>query len=340
MARLTLEQIGRIAGVSRSTVSRVINKQGDVSADVRQRVLDVIAETGFQPNRAARSLVSRRSGVLGLVIPSSVHSLFEDPYFGRLIQGITSAANEAEQTMTLFLFEDEAEEMDRYPRVMADGLLDGLIVTATHIGNPLVKRMMADTTNLVMVGRPDSGDIPCVDVDNRNGAAVATRHLLDHGYRDIALIAAPSDTTTGVDRRAGFGDAMTEAGIEVPASRMVEGAFTEASGFKAMEQLLIDPPQAVFCGSDTMALGAMRALTQAGLRCPDDIAITSFDGLVDNFPVTTPLTTIVQPVWEAGEEAVRLLLKVIAAGERLHERRLLPTELRVRASCGCFPPTP
>lgn len=333
--RLTLEEIGRLAGVSRSTVSRVINGQPDVSAEAKKRVLAVIDDTGFQPNQAARSLVSSRTNVLGLVIPSTVHNLFTDPYFGRLIQGITKASNTAGQTLSLFLFENEREEMELYPRVIASGLLDGLIVTATRVGDPLVERLVRDRVPFVMVGRPDSDDIAHVDVDNRGGARVGTEHLLGHGRSRIAMVAAPWNTTTGADRLAGFLDAMNEAGVEVPRSLVVEGDYTSQGGYEAMNRLLGDRPDAVFCASDTMALGVLRALADAGLRCPEDVALVSFDGLLEADESGLSITTVQQPVRRTGEEAVGLLLDLVGDGAPVPVRRTLSTELVVRRSCGC-----
>ncbi|MDH4279206.1 MAG: LacI family transcriptional regulator, partial [Acidimicrobiia bacterium] len=138
MARVNLEEIGRLAGVSRSTVSRVVNGSVNVSPDVKARVEAVIAETGYQPHAAARSLASNRTGVFGLVIPSAAETLFDDPYFGRLILGITSATNKMGATLALFLFDQESDENSIIPRVVNPGLVDGVIVTATQMGDPLV----------------------------------------------------------------------------------------------------------------------------------------------------------------------------------------------------------
>ena len=333
--RFTLEKIGELAGVSRSTVSRVINGQRDVSEEVRTRVLETIERTGYRPNQAARTLVSSRSQVLGLVIPSSVHNLFADPYFGRLIQGITKAANRAEQTLSLFLFEDEREELDLYPRVVANGLLDGLIVTATKMADPLVQCLLDDDTNFVMIGRPDSNRISYVNVENESGARLATHHLLGHGAATIGAILPPSSTTTGVDRRTGFLAAMNEAGRAVPEGLMVEGDFTEESGYEGMSRLITQGVDAVFCGSDTMAIGALEALADAGVRCPEDVRVVSFDGLLDARQTDPPLTTVRQPVRQTGEEAVNMLLEILDDGDSLPRSRIFPTELTIRSSCGC-----
>ena len=201
---LTLEDIGRIAGVSRSTVSRVINEKSNVNPAVRERVLAVIERTGYSPNVLARSLVSGRTGVIGLVIPSRVHSLFEDPYFARLIQGISSASNKAGNTLSLFIFQNEEEEAALYPRVVKSGVLDGLILTATRMADPLLARMAVGEIPLVVVGRPDVDGVSYVDADNRGGAARAATHLADLGHERIGLIGAPTTTTAGLDRLSGF----------------------------------------------------------------------------------------------------------------------------------------
>jgi LacI family transcriptional regulator len=335
MARLTLEEIGRRAGVSRSTVSRVVNGHPDVSPDVQQRVMDVIRATGYRPNQAARSLVSNRSGLIGLVIPSDVHSVFADPYFGRLIQGMTGRANKTDQTLSLFLFEDEREEMEMYPRVIVNALVDGVIVTATRMGNPLVERMVEDGTSFVMVGRPDTDGISYVDVDNRDGAARVTAHLIEHGRTRLATVAAPSNTTTGVDRRSGFLDAVSAAGLDVAPGGVVEGDYTDQGGYDAMVRLLEGRPDAVFCASDTMAVGALRALADAGVSCPGDVAVAGFDGLLGAHETDPSLTTVTQPVGDTGAAAVDLLLDVLEADDGAVRQRILPTELTIRQSCGC-----
>lgn len=334
--RLTLEEIGRLTGVSRSTVSRVVNEHSDVSPEVRRRVLEVIQRTQYHPNRAARSLVSSRTGLLGLVIPSRVPNLFLDPYFGVLIQGITRAANAAAQILSLFLLDDEHDELGLYDRVVANGMVDGLVVTATTMQDPLVDRMLADGAPFVMVGRPDRDGIPYVDVDNREGARVAVAHLIAHGRHRLATVTGPSNSTTGVDRRSGFLDAAREAGIEVRPSRVVEADFTAAGAREAARQLLDDPPDGIFCASDTMARGTLQALADAGLRCPEDVAVVGFDGLLDADAITPALTTIAQPVAQTGAAAVELLLDVLdGPGDEDVPRRVLPTELVVRHSCGC-----
>ncbi len=332
--QLTLQDIGRLAGVSRSTVSRVINEHASVSPDVRARVLEVIERTGYAPNLAARSLVSGKSGVIGLVIPSRVHSLFEDPYFSRLIGGISSAANESGKTLSLFLFQNEAEEAALYPRVVASRFLDGLIITATRMADPLVARINTDEVPIVMVGRPDVEGISYVDADNRGGGHQAATHLADLGHQRIGIIAAPDNTTAGLDRTNGFIEGLATRGRALHPSLRAEGDFSAASGYAAMQQLIPNSPDAVFVASDTMAIGALRALRERGIRVPEDVAVMGFDGLAPSTATTPRLTTMHQPVTDTGRRAVRVLDGLVNGTLRSPVTEILPVDLVVRESCG------
>lgn len=331
---LTLEDIGRLAGVSRSTVSRVINHQASVSPAVRTRVEEVIQRTGYTPNVAARSLVSGRSGVIGLVIPSRVHALFEDPYFPRLIQGVSAASNREGTTLSLFLFQSEEEEEELYPRVVTSGYVDGLIITATRMADPLLARMAGSEIPIVMIGRPDAEGISYVDADNRGGAIRAATHLCNLGYERIGLIGAPVSTTAGLDRLNGFVEGLAFCGKALHPDLRVDGDFSEASGYRAMRSLIAQRPDAIFAASDTMALGAMRALREEGLRIPDDVALVGFDGLPASEHSVPALTTVRQPVTETGARAVHHLNALIAGSETAPVVEIMPVELLVRESCG------
>lgn len=331
---LTLEDIGRLAGVSRSTVSRVINDQPSVNPAVRRRVQEVITRTGYSPNVAARSLVSGRSGVIGLVIPSRVHSLFEDPYFSRLIQGISTESNKAHNTLSLFIFQNEEEETALYPRVVTSGFLDGLIITATRMADPLLARMVGGEIPLVMIGRPDVGGLSYVDADNRGGAGLAASHLCSLGYRRIGLVGAPVSTTAGVDRLNGFIEGLARCGNVLHPDLRADGDFSEESGYEAMKKLIPQRPDAVFAASDTMAVGAMRAIREAGLRVPHDIALIGFDGLPTSERAVPPLTTIRQPVTETGARAVQVLNDLIGGQATAPLVEIMPVELIIRESCG------
>jgi LacI family transcriptional regulator len=331
-ANLTLEDIGRLAGVSRSTVSRVVNESGSVRPDVRQRVLDVIHKTGYTPNAAARSLVSGRTGLVGLVIPSRVHSLFADPYFGRLIQGISAGCNRSGVALTLFLLENESEEAALYPRVSNPGFLDGLILTATRMRDPLLARIAFGELPIVVVGRPDIEGVSYVDVDNEGGARMVASHLCELGYQRIGLIGAPTDTTAGLDRLTGFVEGLAACGVALDPALRVDGDFSEISGYRAMQHLVALRPEAVFAASDTMAMGALRALREAGTRVPDDVALIGFDGSAASENANPPLTTIRQDVHGTGDRAVKVLNRLIHGESAAPIVDIQPVELIVRAS--------
>lgn len=331
---LTLEDIGRLAGVSRSTVSRVINDQPSVSEDVRARVQEVINRTGYAPNVAARSLVSGRSGVIGLVIPSRVHAIFEDPYFSRLIQGISAASNQSGNMLSLFLFQNEEEESQLYPRVIRRGYLDGLIITATRMGDPLLASAAGGEIPIVMVGRPDVSGVSYVDADNKGGALRVAIHLCGLGYQRIGLVGAPVSTTAGLDRLNGFVEGLATCGMALHPSLRVDGDFTEAGGYEAMKQLIAERPDAVFAASDTMAIGAIRALREHGLRVPDDVAVVGFDGMATSEKSIPALTTIRQPVAETGARAVQILNDLVSGAVTPPVVEIMPVELVVRDSCG------
>ncbi len=341
MKNFTLEEIGKLAGVSRSTVSRVINNQDSVSEKVRQRVQKVVTETGYQPNLAARTLASNRSKVIGFVIPSHVQAIFSDPYFPRLIEGVTQTCNRHDYTVSLFLFHTKDEEEKIYPRVLRTGFVDGVIITATQMGDSIIPKLILHNMPFVVVGRPDytqqddyKDHISFVDADNKIGAYTATMHLISLGYTRIATITGPLNTTAGIDRRDGYLDALIECGRKIDRNLIIEGDFTELGGYKAMQQLLSHQPDAVFVASDVMALGGLDAIRDHGLDVPNDIALMGFDDLLPHMRINPPLTTIRQPVEEAGVKAMELLLDLLENGISPPRSMIIPTELIIRRSCG------
>ena len=334
---LTLEDIGRLSGVSRSTVSRVINDSTKVRPDVRERVLEVISKTGYTPNAAARSLVSGRTGLIGLVIPSRVHSLFEDPYFGRLIQGISAASNRSGAALTLFLLQSESEEEALFPRVAHAGFLDGLILTATRMRDPLLAKMAATNVPIVVVGRPDYDGISYVDVDNYGGGRMMAAHLCDLGYRRIGLVGAPTDTTAGLDRLNGFVEGLAESGIALNPLLRADGDYSEAGGYRAMQRIILHRPDAVFAASDIMAIGALRALRDHGIDVPGDVALAGFDGSSGSETAVPPLTTILQNVHASGVRAVEVLNSLIDGRTSAPIVDIQEVRLIVRSSTGGAP---
>jgi len=333
---LTLEDIAKKAGVSRSTVSRVVNGQPNVRADVRKRVLAIIRTTGFHPNAAARTLASQRSWMIGLVLPQSVSELFTDPYYPHLVKGISQACNQHDYTLALFLVSTKEDEEKIFPRVARKGLLDGVIVQSGHYGDQqIIHRLAKSSVPLVVAGRPfHSDNISYIDIDNIKASYNATLHLIHQGYRRIGTIAGTSKSTVGLDRKEGYRKALEEQNWSVDDTLIVESDFSEAGGYSAMRRLLPARPDAVFATADILAIGAMRAVREADLHIPGDIAFIGFDDL----PIATlsdvQLTTVRQPVIQFGIKAVELLIDLIENGIKPARRLILDTELVIRESCG------
>jgi len=330
----TLEAVAARSGVSRATVSRVVNGSPRVSTDVRRAVESAIVELGYVPNRAARSLVTRRSDSVAVVIAEPAGRLFSDPFFPRLLRGI-SAGLTARDLQLVLLMPSSTSETHRTADYLTAGHVDGALLVSLHGDDPLPARMAEAGIPMILAARPPRGSAASyVDVDNRGGARSAVEHLITTGRRVIATIAGPADMAPGVDRLAGYRDALTEAGIAVDDRLIVRGDFTQEGGALAMASLLrarsdID---AVFAASDLMAAGALLALTGAGRRVPHDVAVVGFDDSAVATTTNPPLTSVRQPIEEMGQEMARLLIESIEGTGHAARRVILATELIQRAS--------
>ncbi len=331
---MNLEQIAELSGVSRSTVSRVINNDPNVSNQTREKVLQVVRRVNYVPNAAARGLAAGRTRVIGLVIPMGVSTLFTDPYFPLLIQGVSAACNAREYSVMLWLAEPEYERR-QIRQIMYSGLIDGVIIASMLTTDSLVQALIDGDLPFMLVGRhPTDPRVNYVDADNINGARDAVRHLLRLGRIRIGLINGPQNMIAGVDRLAGYTLALRERSLMVQPDLITDGGFSEASGYLAMQQLLPRQPDAVFAASDAMAVGALRALREAGLRVPEDVALVGFDDLPFAARTEPPLTTVRQPIHRMGTMTVETLIELIELPASSPYHLILPTELVVRASCG------
>ncbi len=332
----TLEEIAKLAGVSRSTVSRVINDHPNVRPEVRERVWQVIREVGYQPHAAARSLATNRTQVLGLIIPQAVTTLFTDPFFPHLIQGMAEACNAHRYHLMLSLFTGRTDQESLYRRVLRSGTLDGVVVASTTLDDPLIPRLLQEKLPFVSVGRHREAAVSYVDVDNVAGARQAVEHLLRQGHRRIATVTGPLAMMAGRDRLEGYRQALEARGVPVDDALIAEGDFTEEGGRMAMQRLLPHRPTAVFVASDTMAVGAMKAIKEAGLRIPEDVAVVGFDDLPVASIVEPALTTVRQPIERLGATAVEVLIGLIEQQAEAPQHVILPTQLVIRASCGAL----
>jgi LacI family transcriptional regulator len=330
----TLEQIAKLAGVSRSTVSRVVNDHPSVRPEVRQRVQAVIQQVGYQPYAAARTLATRRTQVIGLIIPQAVTILFTDPFFPHLIRGMAEVCNTHHYHLMLSLFSNCSEQENLFQQVLRSGYLDGVIVASTMLDDPTIPCLLQDGVPFVSVGRHPEEQVNYVDVDNARGARMATEHLLRLGHQRIATITGPLGMMPGRDRLEGYRQALASRGLPVDERLIAEADFTEGGGWAAMRRLLPQRPGAAFVASDMMAIGAVKAIKEAGLRIPDDVAIVGFDDLPVASIVEPALTTIRQPIDRLGATAVEMLISLIEGTVEGPQHVILPAQLVVRASCG------
>ncbi len=334
---LTLEGIAELAGVSRSTVSRVINDHPAVRAEVREQVRQIIRETNYQPHAAARSLVTHRTRIISVIIPESVTKLFNDPFFPLLLYGITETCNAQGYHLMLSLFNGPTEQGETYRRIIGSSRLDGVIVASAHVDDAIFLRLLQDSIPFVIVGRYPDERGHCVDVDNAGGARLAVEHLIRLGHTRIATITGPKTMTSGIDRLIGYHEALAAHGIVVDDSLIIEGDYTEDCGYAGAQQLLASAPTAIFVASDIMAIGALKALREAGRQVPQDIAIIGFDDVPIASAVQPALTTVRQPIRQLGAAVADLLMELLANPPEpgsAGRRRVLPTELVVRQSCG------
>lgn len=333
MDNLTLEDIAKISGVSRSTVSRVINNHPNVSKKVRERVQDVINQTSFQPHAAARALVSNRSWTCGLILPRTITSFFTDPYYPYLIQGIAQACGKQNYTFSLFLLGDKEDEEKIFARIARRGFMDGILFQSDQIGDTLIDKLADSGMPLVILGRPFQGDkLNYVDIDNIESVEVAVDYLFKTGHHRIGTITGPLNTTVGIDRKKGYVNSIKRNGARLDESLIAEGTFTEQSGYDCMQKLLPAKPDAIFAASDQMALGAIRAIREYGLTIPDDISVIGFDDFQLPIPPSIQLTTVHQPINQFGNEALNLLLDIINHQNKKPRNIILKAELIIRES--------
>lgn len=329
--RPTLEEVARRAGVSRATVSRVVNGSTTVAEPIREAVHRAVAELGYVPNLAARSLVTQRTDSIALVMPEAATRVFsDDQFFPGIIRGVSQELEAADKQLVLMLAGSPAGH-ERVARYTTGRHVDGVLFASLHAADPLPARLARLGIPVVCSGRPlDDAPLPYVDVDHVGGVSRAVRHLLDSGRRRIATIAGPQDMVAGIERLAGYRETVVAAGLP---ERVATGDFTRESGATAMRQLLAEHPDldAVFVASDLMAQAALRTLREAGRRVPEDVAVIGFDDTETAAYTEPPLTTVRQPIQEIGRQMTRQLLR-LAAGEPIEPAVVLPTELILRDS--------
>jgi LacI family transcriptional regulator len=337
MGKVTIRDVAAAAGVSRQTVSRVLNDKPDVAKETRRRVLDVIDRLDYRPSSIARSLTQGRSYTLGVVS-------YGVQYFGpsQTLVGIERQANEMGYTLHLRLVQQPAKSGVQILHDMLSYHVDGIIWAVSEIGNnrDWAEREICNlNVPVVFLDMRPCPNLSVVNIDNRRGGYLATKHLLDQGYQRIGLVTGPLEWWSAQQRKAGWQDALEEAGRLVADSLVVEGTWSAASGERGLRRLLQQHPDvdAVFACNDQMALGALKTTREMSLQVPEDLAIVGFDDVPEAPFFSPPLSTVRQNLDELGRCAVQELGRLIEAKQQ--ERTdieakilLLQPELIVRES--------
>jgi LacI family transcriptional regulator len=337
--RSTIYEVARRSGVSTATVSRAVRGASGMSTATRERVLAVATELGWVPDGHARGLATRRSGIVGVLfhdLDSSGEAEEESPlYLDEVIRGAERAATGAGHALLI------AATRGRSGRELAfsvAGKVDGLVVLARSVSNVDIETLSRSLPIVTVATRWRGNPFDDVSVDNRGATRALVDHLvLHHGYTDLVFVGGPARSPDSMERFAGYREALRSHSLPVPSSPDAEGGFTESGGSRAVAALLADrkAPRAVVCGNDQMAIGALGVLRGAKLNVPGDVAVTGFDDISSARHVRPSLTTVHQPMRELGEQAVRLLIDRIAQSTAQRRAVVLPTEPKIRRSCGC-----
>ena len=324
---VTIRDVARVAGVSPSTVSRVLNGKMVVRKETEERVWAAVEDLGYRPNALARALITRHTSAVGIILSDVC-----DPFYPPIVQGVTEVANINHYSSFLCDLSPEPDEVF-YLRLVHEQRVDGVVIGTSHIPDEHILAFMEEGVPLVLINRRMEG-APSVEGDNERGGRQATLHLVEGGHKRIAHIGVPSHVKSGILRRKGYEDVLRGQGLPVISELIVVEEDTPEGGYRAAKVLLSrkERPTAVFAYDDAMAIGAMQAFLEEGVGVPEDIAVVGYDDILLARYVTPSLTTIEQPRRHMGRLAMEMLLRLIR-GEEFEEREIvLEPRLIVRRS--------
>jgi len=330
--KITIKEIAKLADVSTATVSKVVNNKDEkISAETRERVLAIIKETGYVPNRVASSMVTKKTNTLGLLIPD-----IANPFFPELARGAEDLANKMGYTLILCNSDNKMEKEDAYLEMLQEKMVDGIIYVASSRRTVLSSALQRVRVPVITVDRkiPGLKVQSQITVDNESGAYEAVSHMIQRGYKKIYHIAGPQTSLPARQRYEGYLRAMGDNQVDLPEEHLLEGRFSSNWGFEAVTKLVEEKVEfdGLFCGNDLIALGALKCLHQHDIAVPDPIGVVGFDD-IDMAQLTSPeLTTVNQPNYEMGYKAADLLIKTIEGVKTRNRDYLLKTQLIQRGT--------
>uniref|UniRef100_A0A7C3MQG0 LacI family transcriptional regulator n=1 Tax=Dictyoglomus thermophilum TaxID=14 RepID=A0A7C3MQG0_DICTH len=329
----TMKDVAKLAGVSISTVSHVINKTRYVEKETRERVYEAIKTLGYRPNILASSLRKKITNTIGLII-SNITNLF----YPEVVRGVEDYLTKFNYNLILCNSDEDVEKEKNYIEVLFSRRVDGLIITPSKSSETRENLDLFREKNIpiVLVDRKIEGlDEDVVLVDNVKGTYDAINYLISLGHKRIGIITGPLDTTTGYERLEGYLKALEDNNIKKDNNLIYEGDFKEKGGYEGTSYLLNlkNPPTAIFSSNNLMVLGSLKRITEIGVKIPSDLSLISFDDM-EWFPYfSPPLTAVYQPAYELGETAVKLLFERLKRGRKKKKEVILPTKLVIRESC-------
>jgi LacI family transcriptional regulator len=332
--KISIADIAKKANVSKMTVSRVLSGKGQVAPKTFERVKKIIAESNYHPNLIARSLSSKKTMIIGVIIPK-IEQMFLDNYIAQILGGITDVALLNNYRIMLCPIESKQNQGTEYINLAHSGLFDGLILVKTRMDDPNIEVLANSSFPFVLVNHKKySKNINFVDSRNIEGAKMAIQYLYGLGHRNIALVAGSMYETNGRDRLKGYKDAMKSYGLEYHDNWIVFGDFNKEKAYQESKKLLKTGkrPTAIFCCDDYMAIGVIEYIKKEGFRVPEDIAVIGFDDIELAAYIKPALTTIRQPIYELGKTSAQALLKLISGKQKIPFQKLLGVKLIKRES--------
>jgi LacI family transcriptional regulator len=329
--KLTINDIAKLAGVSKGAVSYVLNNKPGVSEEVREKILRIIEEYGYKPNKLSQALAGKRTNFIALVIPD-----ISDVFYAKIIKGVEKTLSKHGYFLNLYSTHANPEKEHQVFDFLNMGIVDGVIVMAYHINESFIKKIIDTKIPFVFIDYPyDNDRVYSIIVDNEEGGFKATEYLISLGHRKIAFIHGSKEAWDSELRFRGYLKALEKYDIPFNEKLVSRGDFTKEGGYKAVKDLLNSHERftAIFSANDHMAFGAIKALKEEGLRVPEDVSVIGFDNIEASALSNPPLTTIMQPTYQLGEVSVKILIKLLS-GETLDQKKyLLKTQLIERKSC-------
>jgi LacI family transcriptional regulator len=331
---LTIRDIARMAKVSHTTVSRALNDDPRVQVQTKKRILALVNKLGFKPDARARHLALKKSNLIGLVVTD-----IRNPFYAELARGIEDKAHQLGYNVIFCSTDHKSERMDSYVNLMLDVGVDGFIFASSRLNEPAVEKLIEKRFPLVLVNRKLKGEnYNYVVLDNFRGAYDITTHLIDLEYRKIAIIDGPSNVSTGLERLKGYQRALKDHDISIRPDYIFQDTFARATGYEGAKRLLMiaDRPEAIFSGSDYIAMGVFDAIEELGLKIPEDLALVGFDDTEFASNQRIRLTTVSQREYTMGGLGVQILIDYIENKEMdFVHKVVLESKLVIRESCGC-----